>query len=410
MGRSRTGSSAFRSAGWSGKALFVLVFSLSLVCGSVGADDPTNEDEKPVEFPGFWKMPGTANSWIKLGGYVKLDVIHDFDAIGSKDKFVPSTIPVADGSNVDGATGRTTFSYRPTRLWLDARKKIDDDMIQGYVSVDFFGGTSANPTLRIRQAYFRLKGLVGNGDLTVGQAWSYFVDVDALPESLDFEGASGSVLVRHPLVGWKAQLGSAEFLVSMEEPSTVVTGADGLTGIPDFIVGGLWNLSSSHFKFAALGRELRASLNAGPVSTTLAGGVSVSGRLEIGKRRDNFKFQLNGGAGYGRYIDDPVTDAVFNPVTGELEAIPKVSGYVAYQHWWNETLRTNTIYSSIYINNLDIQASTAQRRTHYAMVDLIWSPYENVDLGIEALFGERQTKDRQSGTANRIQISGKYSF
>jgi hypothetical protein len=101
---------------------------------------------------------------------------------------------------------------------------------------------------------------------------------------------------------------------------------------------------------------------------------------------------------------------VFNSVTGELEAIPKVSGYVAYQHWWNETLRTNAVYSSIYINNLDIQASTAKRRTHYAMVDLIWSPYENVDLGIEALFGERQTKDRQSGTANRIQISGKYSF
>ena len=31
-------------------------------------------------------------------------------------------------------------------------------------------------------------------------------------------------------------------------------------------------------------------------------------------------------------------------------------------------------------------------------------------VGIEALFGERQNKDRQSGTANRIQISGKYSF
>jgi hypothetical protein len=73
-------------------------------------------------------------------------------------------------------------------------------------------------------------------------------------------------------------------------------------------------------------------------------------------------------------------------------------------------LRTNAVYSSVYVDNLDIQASTALRRTHYAMIDLIWSPYESVDLGIEALHGLRENKDRQSGTANRIQISGKYSF
>jgi hypothetical protein len=87
-----------------------------------------------------------------------------------------------------------------------------------------------------------------------------------------------------------------------------------------------------------------------------------------------------------------------------------VSGYVAYQHFWNETLRTNAVYSSIYTDNLDIQGPTALRRTRYTMIDLIWSPYESVDLGIEALYGLRENKNRQSGTANRIQISGRYSF
>ena len=46
-------------------------------------------------------------------------------------------------------------------------------------------------------------------------------------------------------------------------------------------------------------------------------------------------------------------------------------------------MRTNAVYSSIFVDNLDVQASTALRRTHYAMIDLIWSPFENVDLGIE---------------------------
>jgi hypothetical protein len=387
-----------------------LALFLSLVCESVGADDPSAEDEKPAGFAGFWKIPDTRNSWIKLGGFVKLDAMYDSDAIGSQDDFVPSTIPVGDGSDVNGASGRTNFSYRPTRLWVDARKKIDDDMIRGYVSVDLFGGTSENPALRIRHAYFQLQGLVWNGDLTLGQAWSYFVDEDAFPESLDFEVASGSILLRQPLIGWKRHRAGTEFLVSLEEPASDVTGADGLTRFPDVVAGGRWNWGSSHIKIAALGRELRASLNDGPVATTLAGGVTMSGRLGIGTRGDNFRFQLNGGEGIGRYIDDSVIDAVFDPVTGELEAIPKVSGVASYQHWWNRKLRTNAVYSSVYVDNLDIQASTALRRTHYAMIDLIWSPYESVDLGIEALFGERENKDRQSGTANRIQISGKYSF
>ena len=179
-----------------------MILFLSLVCASVGAEDVTPVgDETPAEFPGFWKIPDTRNSWIKLGGFVKFDAMYDFDAIGSQDEFVPSTIPVGDASNVGGAAGGTNFSYRPSRLWVDARKKIADDMIRGYVSVDLFGGTSENPALRIRQAYFQLQGLVSEGDLTLGQAWSYFVDEDAFPESLDFEGASGPILIRQPLIG-----------------------------------------------------------------------------------------------------------------------------------------------------------------------------------------------------------------
>jgi hypothetical protein len=112
----------------------------------------------------------------------------------------------------------------------------------------------------------------------------------------------------------------------------------------------------------------------------------------------------------GRYIDDSVDDAIYDPDTGELETIPKRSGYVSYQHWWSKKVRTNLVYSAVHIDNLDVQTPDELRGTQYALVDLIWSPYKFVDLGIEALFGERQNKDRQSGSANRIQMSAKYSF
>jgi hypothetical protein len=54
------------------------------------------------------------NRWaVKFGGYVKADLIHDFDPIDSRDFFEPATIPV-------GATDRTNtrFHARQTRLNL----------------------------------------------------------------------------------------------------------------------------------------------------------------------------------------------------------------------------------------------------------------------------------------------------
>ena len=116
-----------------------------LDCAGVGADEASpTDDGKPGEFSGFWKIPDTESSWIKLGGLVKLDAMYGFDAIGSEDEFLPSTIPVGDPGNSDGNAGRTDFSDRQTRLWLDSRKKNDEDTIQGYMSLDFFGGTPAS--------------------------------------------------------------------------------------------------------------------------------------------------------------------------------------------------------------------------------------------------------------------------
>jgi len=45
--------------------------------------------------PKSWKLPGTNTSMI-IGGYVKLDFIYDFYAIGNRNKFATATIAVPD--------------------------------------------------------------------------------------------------------------------------------------------------------------------------------------------------------------------------------------------------------------------------------------------------------------------------
>src|SRR6185295_17273347 len=81
-------------------AAFAPVLSLAL-SGVASAQAPS-----PITF--------SAGSWhFMLGGYVKLDLIHDFDAIGSTDTFDPRTIPV-DGR----ARTNTRIHARETRLSL----------------------------------------------------------------------------------------------------------------------------------------------------------------------------------------------------------------------------------------------------------------------------------------------------
>lgn len=365
--------------------------------------------EAPKETDGFWQIPGK-ESWLKLGGFVMFDAIHDFDAIGSKDDFVPSTIPVDGGTKVDGSDGRTTFSYRQTRLSLDSRTTAGDGMIRAFVSVDFFGGSDDDPELRIRQAFLRMEGLVGGGDLTIGQAWSFFMDPAALAETLDYETPAYSAFIRQGLVGWKKNFGAVDFLVSAEEPESDVEGADGLTRYPDLVTAGRWNRQWGHLKLAAIARQLRASLNDGPVATKTTFGFMFSGHVNLGQRQDNVQFEIGAGDGIGRYIDDPPPSAVYNPATNKLDSLNTISGYVSYQHWWNKVLRTNVAYSRLDVDNVAAQTDTDLKSAQYGVVNLIWTPYKKLDLGIEALYGTRENRDTQEGSATRLQMSGKYAF
>ena len=73
----------------------------------------------PGDFPNSILIAGTAVS-AKVGGYIKGDLIHDFNAIGSTDNFVTLTIPT------DGRDGENTRLHaRQTRLNLDVRWPTD---------------------------------------------------------------------------------------------------------------------------------------------------------------------------------------------------------------------------------------------------------------------------------------------
>ncbi len=371
-------------------------------------DPETPIEVEPDRLPGYLRIPGTDAS-MKLGGYVKMSIVHSFDPVGDPDRFTPGSIPVpADPNALDNQANLTT---RQSRLNVDVRRNSSLGQLRAFIEGDFAGD---GDTYRLRHAYGQL------GNVLAGQTWSTMVDIEASPEDIDFEGLNGRVNVRQPQLRYFPSFGeSLELAIAIEDPKPDVTGGTGLTVVPDVVAAirfVRWN--RMHIKAALLLRQIRAEsdINPGTDSRENGWGLSVSGHINvpIWGERDEFMYQLNYGDGIGRYINDLGSvggqDAVFDPATGELHALPAFGGYLAYQHWWSEKLRSTLVVGFTDVDNFGFQPGDAYRQTRRVTANLLYSPIPRVDIGAEMLWGERTNKDGSSADAVQLQIAAKYLF
>jgi len=371
------------------------------------------DPETPIEFesirlPGYLQIPGTDAS-MKLGGYVKMSIVHSFDPVGSADRFTPGSIPVpADSGDQENQANLTT---RQSRLNLDVRRESTLGPLRAFIEGDFAG---EGDTYRLRHAYGQL------GKVLAGQTWSTMVDMEANPEDIDFEGLNGRVNVRQPQLRFFPSFGeNLELAIAIEDPKPDVTGGTGLTKVPDVVAAiRFTNWNRMHIKVALLLRQIRAESDIDPGTDAKEDGwgLSVSGHINvpIWGDRDEFMYQLNYGDGIGRYINDLSSvggqDAVFDPVTGELKVLTAFGGYLAYQHWWSQKLRSTLVAGFTDVDNFGFQPDDAYRQTRRVTTNLLYSPIPRVVIGAEFLWGERTNKDGASEDALQLQIAAKYIF
>ena len=136
---------------------------------------------------------------------------------------------------------------------------------------------------------------------------------------------------------------------------------------------------------------------------------------------DRFIFQLNFGKGNARYINDLNSlggqDAVFNARRANCRRSPAVGWYLDYEHQWKrwETtrvmkLRSSLIWSFVTVDNLDFQPDDAYQRTNRFSVNLVFSPIERIDVGVEYIYGTRENKDGNRGSSDQFQVVGIFRF
>ena len=378
------------------------------------------------------------NTAVTLGGYIKFDVLASrfSDArVGQglgRDFYFPSQIPITADADEDAYTA-LDFSAKESRLWFKTVTDFDGYKLGSYAEIDFISsqinpaintaGTAnppnATPTgagnesstnaynVALRRAFITLNGFL------IGQEWSNFLNLGALPDTIDFiyMPTEGGVVVRQP----QARYTVGKFSVSLENPQTTTTlstiaRTDDNT-LPDLTAQYQIKVGKADLALAGLLRQLRID-QSGYSDTAVGGGISFSGKIPtFGK--DDLRFMVTGGDGIGRYTAlGLAADTAFNPtVDDKLDPIRVYNGYLAYRHPWSEQWRSTLTVGYFHDKpDRDLTGDSYTREVKSASINLLYSPVPKLTVGAEYRHSQRENYDDLDGTLDRLQFSAKYTF
>jgi len=397
----------------------------ALSFGTAFAQGPTapSPDAPPAPPAAPPPPPAVTITW---GGYVKFDALYSRFSEGevaqgtSRDFYVPGTIPVESATSESHDT--LDFHAKETRLFVKAATQLENgDKVGAHVEFDFisgqYGGTEVvtnayNPALR--------RAFLTYNNWTVGQDWSTFVNLGALPETLDFVTfpSDGTVFSRQPLV----RNTNGALQVSLENAETTVLPNGGVTPtnpvattgdarLPDVVA----RVEFGGLALAAIVRQLAIDNDAAagglPIidDQTVGFGVSFSGKVPLGA--DDLRFMVTTGDGVGRYLAlGTSTDAVVD-AGGQLEAIGVTNGYLAYRHAWSGQWRSTLALSTLQVDNdAALTGTGVTKSVETAAVNLLYSPTPKVTVGVELRHATRETEAGAEGDLDRLQFATKYTF
>jgi len=375
--------------------------------------------QQPASAPSLKVPEGTTMS---IYGYAKLDVLYTDTAGGGKYNYVPKAVPLDSQRNAM-ADNAFTAHARESRIGFTSSTPTDYGQFNTKIEVDFYGTegnerTANSHGVRLRLAYGEL------GNLRVGQDWSTFIDASTYPEVIDFGFPVGRLFVLQPLIRWTQPFEGGSFQFALENPdsyfltktlqddgvnysNTSLGGNNGL--IPDIIAR--VNLSPGYGKYsvAAMARQLSYDTGTYDDNTWAA---AISGNAifpTFGK--DSIHITLSYGTGIGRYMRADFDDAFINPLTQEIETNVQLGGFISYQHFWMDNLRSTLVYSAVTRDNdMAYVTDTVDKSYQSLHANLMWSPIPRIDVGLEYIWGYREVENGEDGDMNRVQGAFKYKF
>ena len=397
---------------------------LGFALAAAGISSPTHAAEGQKSF--------------EIYGFAQADYIQDFGRVNPdwEDTLRPSRIPVANPEEF-GSDSQAMVSVKQSRFGVRGNFPTAKGDIRTVFDFDLFGvGDDAGQTT------FRLRNVYGEwGQLLAGQTNSLFMDGDIFPNTIDYWGPNGMVFLRNPQIRWTPLAGANTFAVALENPSNDIDsgqyrqvddfpGVQGDQKYPDLTAQYRNKGDWGHVQVAGIlrwiGAEVVADKDPGTAEdigvvyddNDTGWGVNVTTVINV-LEKDAIRAGVVYGEGIATYMNDGGMDAGPDkgllpdgslPGDTKVEAVPLLGVSAYYDHWWNSQFSSSIGYSFNEVDNTDGQTADTYKKGQYSSVNLLYYPVENIMVGGEFLWGDRENKNGDSNNDTRAQFSVKYNF
>lgn len=362
---------------------------------------------------------------LTYGGFIKVNaMLNDYQdgatptASIAQRILVPSLTPVGDGAS-EGAQFDSDIAT--SRIYFKTSTDTSAGQIRSHFEMDLLSGggderVSNSNNSRVRHAYFAWD-YDDTASLLVGQSWSTFFNVGALPEAVEFIGpTSGTIFNRQTQIRWTKKLGGGNsFMLAAENPSTSL--ADAGSGIeasnfddnsvPDIVARFNGKSGGHSYAISAMGREI--SFDDGILSESKGGfAINLAGKFVLGNG-DDIKYSIATG-NLGRYIAlnafrDGGIDAA-----GNLDLTSVTGGYIAYRHKWSDKLRSTIQYAYSTADLANGLSSANTETVSNFNLNLIYAPTPKLTFGGAIIQASRELENGADGDLTRLQLTAKYGF
>jgi hypothetical protein len=376
----------------------------------------------------------------EIYGFAQLDYIQDFGRVNPdwEDTLRPSRIPT--DPEQFGDDGQATFSVKQSRFGVKATLPTAKGDITTKFEIDMFGvGSDAGETtIRLRHAYGEW------GQILAGQTNSLFMDGDIFPNTIDYWGPAGMVFLRNPQIRWTPVKGDQTFAIAVENPGNDIDsgqfrevadfpGAQGDQEYPDLTAQYRMKTGFGHVQVAGIMRWIGAEVLCNTSQTDpdaldfcpngnaevvyddndFGWGVNLTSVINV-LEKDAIRAGIVYGEGIASYMNDGGMDAGPDRAVGadgvQVEAVQLTGVSLYYDHWWNDQYSSAIGYSYDEVDNTAGQTPDTFKKGQYASVNLLYYPVENVLIGGELLWGEREDLNGANNDDTRIQFTVKYNF
>lgn len=309
---------------------------------------------------------------------------------------------------------RSDFTAAATRIGVNIKDLAGNPNVKAKIEADFWSnGGRGDGNFRIRHAYLNAY------NWTFGQTTSLMSNIEVATDAVDYSLLLGNAVVRHPQVQYGWTLNPENSInVALE----YMGGGDRSSALPALTAKYSYKNGPAHIIANGFVNEKQAQ-GATEDIEDIGWGVGLGGRYRF-DAQNSIQAQYYHMVGDQRIVSFLTQGATsdgeawggdfsVDPLKKELLLNRFDSLTLGYSHIFSPQWRANIAASVV---NFDDDSAFAKanpesnKRLSDYVINGIYSPWKNVDLGAEYHHGKRETFDGREADVSRINMTAKYSF